>query len=208
MTDRPQPQSSNSYPVPIGSGPSITEQAAEWFITWHAGDITPAQSHGYFEWLLTSPAHVAAMLHTASMYGRLRRHCRANPLPYHAPIESERGQAGGARLVESKRGIVSGDKALDPKRVGLNLAWKLIKKASDRDPILWAEDPVPVAPRISQALGMLFHIPETTLKLMASYERQRRSKRTERLLWILGVIAASIISPIAVSWIHKLLAIP
>jgi transmembrane sensor len=47
---------------------SIQEQAAEWFIRWHSGEVTVAERYAYLQWLKTSPVHIAELLRVCQMY--------------------------------------------------------------------------------------------------------------------------------------------
>ena len=38
---------------------SIPEQAAEWLLRWHCGDLSIAERFEYLTWLKTSPVHIA-----------------------------------------------------------------------------------------------------------------------------------------------------
>lgn len=86
------------------------------------------------------------------------------------------------------------------RRIIVYNAWSIVETATDRDLALWAEDSLPIASRIALSLQPVLDLPEeATLKFMAKYERQRRAKRTERIWWIVGIVAASILSPIVVA---------
>lgn len=50
---------------------SIHDQAAEWFIRWHNGEITVAERYAYLQWLKTSPVHIAELLRVCRMYSWL-----------------------------------------------------------------------------------------------------------------------------------------
>ncbi|MGH8187233.1 MAG: FecR family protein [Steroidobacteraceae bacterium] len=50
---------------------SIHDEAAEWFIRWHNGEITVAERYAYLQWLKTSPVHIAELLRVCRMYSWL-----------------------------------------------------------------------------------------------------------------------------------------
>lgn len=47
---------------------SITEQAAEWFVRWLAGDLNYAERRDYVKWLKLSPVHIAEFLKICRLY--------------------------------------------------------------------------------------------------------------------------------------------
>ena len=51
---------------------SIPEQAAEWLLRWHCGDLTVAERFEYLQWLKTSPVHIAETLRMCRMYSWLQ----------------------------------------------------------------------------------------------------------------------------------------
>jgi transmembrane sensor len=51
---------------------SIPEQAAEWLLRWHCGDLSIAERFEYLQWLKTSPVHIAEMLRMCRMYSWLQ----------------------------------------------------------------------------------------------------------------------------------------
>jgi transmembrane sensor len=50
---------------------STPEQAAEWLLRWHCGDVTIAERYEYLQWLKTSPVHIAEMLRMCRLYSWL-----------------------------------------------------------------------------------------------------------------------------------------
>ncbi|HKQ14627.1 MAG TPA: FecR domain-containing protein [Steroidobacteraceae bacterium] len=50
---------------------SIPEQAAEWLLRWHCGDLSIADRYEYLQWLKTSPVHIAEMLRMCRLYSWL-----------------------------------------------------------------------------------------------------------------------------------------
>ena len=50
---------------------SIPEQAAEWLLRWHCGDVSIAERYEYLQWLKTSPVHIAEMLRMCRLYSWL-----------------------------------------------------------------------------------------------------------------------------------------
>lgn len=50
---------------------SIPEQAAEWLLRWHCGDLTIAERFEYLTWLKTSPVHIAETLRMCRLYSWL-----------------------------------------------------------------------------------------------------------------------------------------
>src|SRR6185436_17581751 len=50
---------------------SIPEQAAEWLLRWHCGDLSIADRYEYLQWLKTSPVHIAEMLRMCRVYSWL-----------------------------------------------------------------------------------------------------------------------------------------
>ena len=50
---------------------SIPEQAAEWLLRWHCGDLTIAERFEYLQWLKTSPVHIAETLRMCRLYSWL-----------------------------------------------------------------------------------------------------------------------------------------
>ena len=164
---------------------ALAEVAVRWFLRVSAADLSPQERAEFLRWLRTSPRHVDQFLRTYRIHGRLRAVKLLKLMGLGLPVSSTVDNALGASALPAER------KALD-------LAWTLLATAAIRDLVLWAEDPVPVAPRMAQALGEDLALPETTLRLMASHERQRRQKRAERLWWIFGLIATGIASPVLV----------
>ncbi|HKU16919.1 MAG TPA: FecR domain-containing protein [Steroidobacteraceae bacterium] len=51
---------------------TIPEQAAEWLLRWHCGDLTVAERFAYLQWLKTSPVHIAETLRMCRMYSWLQ----------------------------------------------------------------------------------------------------------------------------------------
>jgi transmembrane sensor len=51
---------------------SIPEQAAEWLLRWHCGDLSIAERFEYLQWLKTSPVHIAETLRMCRMYSWLQ----------------------------------------------------------------------------------------------------------------------------------------
>lgn len=50
---------------------SISEQAAEWLLRWHCGDLSIAERFEYLTWLKTSPVHIAETLRMCRLYSWL-----------------------------------------------------------------------------------------------------------------------------------------
>ena len=50
---------------------SIPEQAAEWLLRWHCGDLGIAERFEYLQWLKTSPVHIAETLRMCRLYSWL-----------------------------------------------------------------------------------------------------------------------------------------
>jgi len=50
---------------------SIPEQAAEWLLRWHCGDLSIADRFEYLQWLKTSPVHIAETLRMCRLYSWL-----------------------------------------------------------------------------------------------------------------------------------------
>jgi transmembrane sensor len=50
---------------------TIPEQAAEWLLRWHCGDLSIADRFEYLQWLKTSPVHIAETLRMCRMYSWL-----------------------------------------------------------------------------------------------------------------------------------------
>lgn len=50
---------------------SIGEQAAEWLLRWHCGDLGIAERFEYLQWLKTSPVHIAETLRMCRLYSWL-----------------------------------------------------------------------------------------------------------------------------------------
>jgi transmembrane sensor len=50
---------------------SIPEQAAEWLLRWHCGDLSIAERFAYLQWLKTSPVHIAETLRMCRLYSWL-----------------------------------------------------------------------------------------------------------------------------------------
>jgi ferric-dicitrate binding protein FerR (iron transport regulator) len=155
---------------------SVPEKAAEWFERLRTGDLSTPERYEYVRWLKESPRHVAESLRLLRLHAGLRKN----------------------------RGIL--DPTFDVERVNLEQAWDVIRSAGDRDLVLWAEDSVPSAQRIQQAIGLALPVPESTLKLMASHERERRSKRRERVWWLVALVAGVVLSPIVVELIEGLVS--
>lgn len=53
------------------SSTSIPEQAAQWLLRWHGGDLSVAERSAYLQWLKTSPVHIAEMLRMCRLYSWL-----------------------------------------------------------------------------------------------------------------------------------------
>ena len=51
---------------------SIPEQAAEWLLRWHCGDLSIAERFEYLTWLKTSPVHIAETLRMCRLYSWLQ----------------------------------------------------------------------------------------------------------------------------------------
>jgi transmembrane sensor len=50
---------------------SIGDQAAEWLLRWHCGDLSIAERFEYLQWLKTSPVHIAETLRMCRLYSWL-----------------------------------------------------------------------------------------------------------------------------------------
>src|SRR5262245_48694580 len=50
---------------------SIPEQAAEWLLRWHCGELGIAERFEYLQWLKTSPVHIAETLRMCRLYSWL-----------------------------------------------------------------------------------------------------------------------------------------
>jgi transmembrane sensor len=50
---------------------SIPEQAAEWLLRWHCGDLSIAERFEYLQWLKTSPVHIAETLRMCRLWSWL-----------------------------------------------------------------------------------------------------------------------------------------
>src|SRR5262249_35023462 len=50
---------------------TIPEQAAEWLLRWHSGDLTVTERFQYLQWLKTSPVHIAETLRMCRLYSWL-----------------------------------------------------------------------------------------------------------------------------------------
>src|SRR5262245_10463161 len=50
---------------------SIPEQAAEWLLRWHCGDLSIAERFEYLQWLKTSPVHIAETLRMCRLFSWL-----------------------------------------------------------------------------------------------------------------------------------------
>jgi transmembrane sensor len=50
---------------------SIPEQAAEWLLRWHCGDLNIAERFEYLQWLKTSPVHIAETLRMCRLFSWL-----------------------------------------------------------------------------------------------------------------------------------------
>lgn len=88
----------------------ISEQAAEWLVSFRAGSLSHAEKREYVRWLKQSPAHVRAMLELVSLDGLLRR-CDLSGMP---PIQGPSGPPGkSATVVEW---IPGGSKSLRVRR--------------------------------------------------------------------------------------------
>lgn len=154
----------------------ISEAAAGWFVRLNADELSRAGCRVYLSLVKSSPAHVAAM---TDMY-------------IHAAITKSNT-------------FVSPVPAYSPERKAIMDLWHDMKKAEDIDLALWDEDPVPVAGRIAAALLREIAIPESTLRVMARAQRQRRSKYRERIWWIAGIVATGVASPLLVTAAAKLI---
>ncbi|MGH8237610.1 MAG: FecR/PupR family sigma factor regulator [Steroidobacteraceae bacterium] len=47
---------------------SVPEQAAQWLLRWHCGDLSVADRFAYLQWLKTSSVHIAEMLRMCRLY--------------------------------------------------------------------------------------------------------------------------------------------
>src|SRR3954470_19616406 len=52
---------------------SIPEQAAEWLLRWHCGDLSIAERFEYLQWLKTSPVHIAETLRMCRLFSWLEK---------------------------------------------------------------------------------------------------------------------------------------
>jgi len=50
---------------------SIPEQAAEWLLRWHCGDLSITERFEYLQWLKTSPVHIAETLRMCRLFSWL-----------------------------------------------------------------------------------------------------------------------------------------
>jgi hypothetical protein len=64
--------------------PSIRDQAAEWLLRWHGGDMSVADRYEYMQWLKTSPVHVAETLRVCRVYSYLDGY---KPFPFESSAE-------------------------------------------------------------------------------------------------------------------------
>lgn len=55
----------------LDTPPNVSEQAAEWFIRWHQGDLSVAERFDYVKWLKRSPTHIGEVLRICRLYSCL-----------------------------------------------------------------------------------------------------------------------------------------
>ena len=75
---------------------SIPEQAAEWLLRWHCGDLSIAERFEYLTWLKTSPVHIAETLRMCRLYSWLQN-TKLNLFVTNEDTLLERGRAAAAR---------------------------------------------------------------------------------------------------------------
>jgi transmembrane sensor len=114
---------------------SIPEQAAEWLLRWHCGDLSIAERFEYLQWLKTSPVHIAETLRMCRLFSWLENtklklyvtneDTFSNVVPL-GPHENEKAKARNASRANLWRTrLVAGAAALGLSAV-LGLAAKLV----------------------------------------------------------------------------------
>lgn len=175
----------------------ISQEAAEWFARMQDPDLPDDDRKRFVRWLKQSQTHIAEMMLVAGIAHDLRRTRLSRTLrsPMELPLPPP-----GVPIPLPRLQTTDGQRGDNPKTAALErLKWLLVEAATDRDLALWAEDGLPAKSRIELASKPMPDLPdERTLKFMAKYERERRSKRSERNWWIVGVIATGLLSPIVV----------
>jgi ferric-dicitrate binding protein FerR (iron transport regulator) len=71
--DNDRPGNGHVYRVRDDPGPSVGEEAAQWFVRLKDERLTRAEQAQYLRWLQASPAHIAEALRMGEVYGVLRR---------------------------------------------------------------------------------------------------------------------------------------
>jgi ferric-dicitrate binding protein FerR (iron transport regulator) len=47
---------------------TVGEQAAEWLLRWHCGELSIAECYAYLQWLKSSPMHIAETLRMCRLH--------------------------------------------------------------------------------------------------------------------------------------------
>ena len=163
---------------------SIWEQSDYWLQRTIANDLSAEEKRELLTWLKLSPQHVAASLDTYRLYGELKSMRLFEAVQGHLLTWTT------SREADNSLSLVFEPTEQDT----LDEVETFLRLASVRDLVLWTEDSVPIAPRLSETLGLELSLPESTLKVMAAHERQRRQKRTEKIWWIATVVVTGLVS--------------
>lgn len=65
---------------------SIRDEAAQWLLRWHAGDLGVTERFEYVEWLKTSPVHIAETLRACRLYCWFDQMKPLQPFEYEEPV--------------------------------------------------------------------------------------------------------------------------
>lgn len=106
---------------------SIRDEAAEWLLRWHCGDVTIADRFEYLQWLKASPAHIRETLHVYEVYAYLDD---AKPLSAEAGSDAERASCDRPHIGVRRRRIAAVAAILAIAASVLTIGWAVLQWAN------------------------------------------------------------------------------
>jgi ferric-dicitrate binding protein FerR (iron transport regulator) len=129
---------------------SIRDEAAEWLLRWHCGDLSAVDRFEYLEWLKTSPVHISEMLRACRLYSYLDS---TKPLSLESEIKCSAQQSDHASDLIRTSGLRPRN------REYVDMLWRRIATfavilALGVGAITLAGRPLPEAPQVARALTL------------------------------------------------------
>lgn len=144
--------------------PSIREQAAEWLVRWHCGDLNLAERFEYLEWLKVSPVHISETLQLCMLYSVLYGVKPLTPVQYEQSVVPMTAIARSLSSSQSRlrvgnhsrayvRGLTAFAAMISVGMGTLNMAWIALQEAN---PVI--EDLFRALPLLAAATPVLVSI--------------------------------------------------